>query len=569
MKKLLALILAVICCLGMVACGGAKEDNSKTLDDAIAILNSLYKDTTKTPADYEVVGSVKVGDKTVDVIWTVSNDAIKVVENGQYYTIDLPSANETETTYVLKATVKVGKDTKEKEFTITLPVIDPTAAIGSPEAGKAYKLYMDQVTVGKLLFVTTEASNSQNKYLKGTENAAEAPDFYAEKVEGGYKFYTTVDGTKLYLTGALILEEGKTTKSKYLRLTEEGNVWYYKADCNAWFTKLDGAEYVVGSYSTYDTFSISEGSYMRPEVSGVTQFPCVLVPSDVADKLAPSEKPEEPETPELPAADSTLTIAQIIELAADMTSNVYSEGKYYVVGEITEVYNETYGNMYIKDANGNTLTIYGTYSADGSTRYDALDTKPVAGDTVKIYGVIGQYNGTPQVKNGWIVEHSASTGTGNSGNTDTEGNKTVGAPATALETGKAYVITANNANGKLYVTGGITSGRFDAAANVNDAAEFFVEAGAESGDYLLYVMNGDAKTYIIMEDTSTGGKTTASSAEATVFVWNTDLNTLVVKDPDNARAFGAQDTSTYSNLSAYAVSNTTGYNWGQFLPVEG
>lgn len=398
MKKLLALILAVICCLGMVACG---EDNSKTLDDAISLLNSLYKDTTRTPADYEVVGSVKIGDKTVNVTWSVSNDAIKVVKNGKMYTIDVPSANETETTYVLKATVKIGKDSKSKSFTITLPVIDPTAAIGTPEEGKAYKFYMNQVNIGKLLFLTTEGSDSKNKYIKGTENAAAAPDYFAEKVEGGYKFYTTVDGAKKYLTGALIIEEGNTNKSKYLRLTDEGCVWYYKADCNAWFTKLDGGEYVVGTYNDFNTFSISDGKYMTPTASGVTQFPCVLVPSDAADKLAPAEKPE---GPELPAADSTLTIAQILELGKDMTT--YSEGKYYVVGEITEVYNETYGNMKIKDAEGNILTIYGTYSADGETRYDALETKPTVGDTVKIYGIIGQYNGTPQVKNGWIVEHT-------------------------------------------------------------------------------------------------------------------------------------------------------------------
>ncbi len=402
MKKLLALILAAICCLGMFACGGS-EDNSKTLDDAISILNNLYKDTTKTPADYDLVASVKVGDKTVNVTWTVSLESIKVVESDKkgFYTVDLPSANETETTYVLKATVKLGKQSKSKEFTITLPVIDPTAAIGNPEEGKAYKFYMDQLGVGKLLFLTAEGSNSQNKYLKGTETVADAPDFFAEKVDGGYKFYTMVDGAKKYLTGALILEDGKEYKSKYLRMTDEGNVWYYKADCNAWFTKLEGAEYVVGSYSTYDTFSISDGTYMKPETSGVSQFPCVLVPSDAADKLAPSEKPE---GPELPEADSTLTIPQILDLVKDMTHNVYSEGKYYVVGEITEIYNEQYGNMKIKDAEGNILTIYGTYSADGATRFDALETKPAVGDTVKIYGVIGQYNETAQVKNGWIIE---------------------------------------------------------------------------------------------------------------------------------------------------------------------
>ncbi|MGM9647751.1 MAG: hypothetical protein ACI3YH_06445, partial [Eubacteriales bacterium] len=35
--------------------------------------------------------------------------------------------------------------------------------------------------------------------------------------------------------------------------------------------------------------------------------------------------------------------------------------------------------------------------------------KPVAGDTVKIYGIVGQYNGTAQIKNGWIVEHTPAT----------------------------------------------------------------------------------------------------------------------------------------------------------------
>ena len=33
--------------------------------------------------------------------------------------------------------------------------------------------------------------------------------------------------------------------------------------------------------------------------------------------------------------------------------------------------------MYIVDEEGNQFTIYGTYSADGSTRYDKMDKKPV------------------------------------------------------------------------------------------------------------------------------------------------------------------------------------------------
>ena len=57
----------------------------------------------------------------------------------------------------------------------------------------------------------------------------------------------------------------------------------------------------------------------------------------------------------------------------------------------------------MKDADGNVLTIYGTYDADGTNRFDAMENKPVVGDTVKLYGIVGQYNGNPQMKNAWIV----------------------------------------------------------------------------------------------------------------------------------------------------------------------
>ena len=104
---------------------------------------------------------------------------------------------------------------------------------------------------------------------------------------------------------------------------------------------------------------------------------------------------------------SMLTIAEAIALAQAQASNSFTTDKYYVSGVITKVYNTTYGNMYLTDENGNTLTLYGTYGSDGTTRYDSLSVKPLAGDTITIYGSIGQYNGVAQIKNGWIVEHTS------------------------------------------------------------------------------------------------------------------------------------------------------------------
>ncbi len=105
-----------------------------------------------------------------------------------------------------------------------------------------------------------------------------------------------------------------------------------------------------------------------------------------------------------PEADSTLTLAQAIALGKAHAHNTYTAGKYYVTGIITDVYNTQYGNLHIKDDVTKEFTIYGLYSFDGKTRYDAMTYKPVAGDEVTVYGIIGQYNGTAQLKNGWLDE---------------------------------------------------------------------------------------------------------------------------------------------------------------------
>ncbi|MBR4016186.1 MAG: hypothetical protein IKK11_00025, partial [Oscillospiraceae bacterium] len=80
--------------------------------------------------------------------------------------------------------------------------------------------------------------------------------------------------------------------------------------------------------------------------------------------------------------------------------------KYLVTGVVTEIKNTTYGNMYIQDAEGNELYIYGLYDAIGDLRYDAMPVKPQVGDSVSVYGVMSQYNGAPQMKNAWLLGHT-------------------------------------------------------------------------------------------------------------------------------------------------------------------
>ena len=105
----------------------------------------------------------------------------------------------------------------------------------------------------------------------------------------------------------------------------------------------------------------------------------------------------------LPADGTALTIPQAIAVAKAAGSS-YSTQKYYITGIVTNVYNTTYGNLYLKDADGNQICIYGLYTYDGSTRYDAMSYKPVEGDELTVYTVLGTYNSTAQGKNAWMDE---------------------------------------------------------------------------------------------------------------------------------------------------------------------
>ena len=104
----------------------------------------------------------------------------------------------------------------------------------------------------------------------------------------------------------------------------------------------------------------------------------------------------------LPADGSTLTIEQALAIAKMQAHDTYTTQKYYITGTIKNVYNTQYGNMYIVDEEGNELCVYGLYSADGKTRYDAMSYKPVAGDEVTVYTVLGMFNTTAQGKNAWL-----------------------------------------------------------------------------------------------------------------------------------------------------------------------
>ena len=98
------------------------------------------------------------------------------------------------------------------------------------------------------------------------------------------------------------------------------------------------------------------------------------------------------------------TVAELIELSAGQTGKPDSSSpRYYVAASVKSIDDPQYGGMTIEDETGE-IMVYGTYSADGETRYGDMEEKPVAGDYVLLYGNLQEYKGTPEIYSGWIID---------------------------------------------------------------------------------------------------------------------------------------------------------------------
>ncbi len=115
-----------------------------------------------------------------------------------------------------------------------------------------------------------------------------------------------------------------------------------------------------------------------------------------------------------PAPDSEISIISAIAIGQTYSHNQFSQNKYYVRGTVSEIVSSSKGSLNIQDSRGNTLLIYQTYNSDGSVKYSSMSSKPQVGDTVLIYGIIGNYDGISEMKNGWIISFSAGSSGGGS-----------------------------------------------------------------------------------------------------------------------------------------------------------
>ena len=179
-----------------------------------------------------------------------------------------------------------------------------------------YALYTKQANINKNLFFA--GSITGGKYLSTTDKDSKVARVFLEKDGEGWRIYTIVDGSKLYVE----VVEGKAA----LNSEPQGNVWTINSEVNVPVTMVGDTEYYLGCYKTYDTFSASKTSYILNDTSviGVSQFPMeALSPIKALDTYVIKAENEVKEGVEYSLVVEQNNIGKVLYFGGSLTGGKY------------------------------------------------------------------------------------------------------------------------------------------------------------------------------------------------------------------------------------------------------
>ena len=246
-----------------------EKSDSEKIDFEIAnisIASSYAEDTSFT------VALQGASYDSVIITWTSGSDAVTV--DGSTVTVTL---QEEETEAALTAVITCGAETREVVYTLSLDAAAQDVYIASTldEAviGSTVKYGLYQANTGHQIYFS--GAMSGEKYLAMTMKAEEAADVTIEEADGGFNLSFTSDGAKKYIS---------VVGGKAAITDEAASVWTLNAETSVPVTTVDGTDYYLGCYKTYETMSASKTSYILDDTSkiGVSQFPGTLLKTEVA-----------------------------------------------------------------------------------------------------------------------------------------------------------------------------------------------------------------------------------------------------------------------------------------------
>lgn len=208
------------------------------------------------------------------------------------------------------------------EPTVTEPS-DPVTGVEmvtNPSAGVAYKLYLEQTTLGKTLYFAGTVAN-KDYYLATTEDVNAATDVYLETVDGGYYLYFMDGSTKTYID---MYQSGTYYN---LRLsTSPSAVYTYDSTYNTLIARTGDTNCFIGTHSSYNTMSCCKETYLSSNMISHLGLP---TGSTVEPEVT---EPEATEPAETEPAGTVTTLQYVFSDYAAGTQ--YAKGENHTLDDI-------------------------------------------------------------------------------------------------------------------------------------------------------------------------------------------------------------------------------------------
>lgn len=340
--------------------GGTAEDINKGWDIYAEEVSGGYNLTfTDSSGKKQYINVVVSG---TDVNFKVEDAASSVwTWDADYKTVKTVATDGN--TYYIGCTTKYATIQPFKDPAANYPLVFVEASKKSnndenaPKVDTEYKLYINQQGSSKELYFAGSLNSSG--YGVASENSSEGVDVKLEVNGSGYNMYF-MDGTsKKYIVAE---DGGKNSKGyqvyKFNISDSASCVWNYNTTYDTMTTTVVGNEVYIGTYGTFDTFSVSAISYAS------SSYPSHLVNLNKDDSSNRGEESSNEAT--------LITIAEA--LAKEEGTEVIVEGQITVVGD---------GQYTIKDDSGS-IIIYGEIAEIG-------DKTLAVGDKIKIKGTRAIY----------------------------------------------------------------------------------------------------------------------------------------------------------------------------------
>ncbi len=488
----------------------------------------------------------------VVISWTSDSDA--VVIDGDTVTVTL---QEEETAATLRAVITSGTETREVGYSLSLDAQSRdsyiAATVSEVTDGSVYKYGLYQANTGHQIYFA--GAMSGEKYLATTIKADEAVDVTVESTDGGFYLSFTADGAKKYIS----VVDGKAA------ITDEAsNVWTLNSETSVPVTTVDGTDYYLGCYKTYETLSCSKTSYILDDTSkiGVSQFPATLEKVEVATlKLEKAEEISEEK-------NYVLAVSQK-NAGKDLVFNGSISGKYlqsgsYLKGVIVKTESVDGGfRMYFDNGGVKTyieiLDGKAALSVEPSTVWtlDKETSVPVTmvGDTQYYLGCYKTYETFSASKTSYIFDDKSVIGVSQFPaylvEYELEGVELEREAEIDLNATYTVALTQKLAGKDLYFAGAMSGEKYLATTvSLSKSVNVYLE-GAEDGFRMYFIADG-TKTYIEILD----GKAALSTEPTCVWKMESDAKTPYTTVDGTDYYLGTY--KTYETISASKTSYILG-----------